>query len=335
MKTYDSISYNWIQNLMFMNNPNYRSNVCNTDIYGLRFNTNVNTKLFNSIFDQVSDKQRALMIGSSTTFGVGSTEDKKTIPSILSKNSNYFFYNLGGRAFNGFQEIILYQLFANKIKHNIKKIVLLSGMNDVYMFSNKNFIHQFPGPFYYNKTFLNKMNDTNLSFKRKIMKFFLPNLNVDYGNIQFREIINIFFKKEKKEKLAHPDTTLEQVISRNIYIWSILSKSLNTEISFFLPPFIDWCKDKSDYSSEEKDIERFISNRTNSEDFQNFNKISGQKVIIKSLFKKYCEKYEIKFFDCNNIIKENTNKNKWLFIGKTHLTDYGNNLISEYIKTKL
>ena len=92
------------------------------------------------------------MIGSSTTFGVGSTEDKKTIPSILSKNSNYF-YNLGGRAFNGFQEIILYQLFADKIKHNIKKIVLLSGMNDVYMFSNKNFIHQFQDHFIIIKLF--------------------------------------------------------------------------------------------------------------------------------------------------------------------------------------
>ena len=335
MKTYDSISYNWIQNLMFMNNPNYRSSVCNTDMYGLRFNTKDNAKLCNSIFDQVSDKDRALMIGSSTTFGVGSTNDKKTIPSILSENSSYFFYNLGGRAFNGFQEIILYQLFANKIKQNVKKIVLLSGMNDVYMFSNKNFIHQFPGPFYYNKTFLNKMNDTNLSFKRKILKFLFPNLNVDYRNVQFKELINNFFTKDKKEKLLNPDTTLEEVINRNIFIWSLLSKSLNAEIIFFLPPFIDWCKNKAEYSSEEKDIEKFISRRTNFEDFENFNKIFDQKIIIKSLFKKYCEKYEIKFFDCNDIIEEKMNNNKWLFIGKTHLTDYGNNLIGEYIKTKL
>ena len=54
MKIYDSIGYQWIQNLMFMNSPNFRSEVCNTDIYGLRFNSKLKFNPGNSIFNQVN-----------------------------------------------------------------------------------------------------------------------------------------------------------------------------------------------------------------------------------------------------------------------------------------
>ena len=40
MRIYDNIGYQWVQNLMFMNTPNYRSKICSTDIFGLRFNCN-------------------------------------------------------------------------------------------------------------------------------------------------------------------------------------------------------------------------------------------------------------------------------------------------------
>ena len=57
--------------------------------------------------------------------------------------------------------------------------------------------------------------------------------------------------------------------------------------------------------------------------------------MIKSLFKNYCEKYEIKFYDCNEIFKQKENVKKWLFVDKTHLTDFGNNQVSNYIITKI
>ena len=336
MKIYDSIGYQWIQNLMFMNSPNFRSEVCNTDIYGLRFNSKLKFNPGNSIFSQVTDEDKSVMIGSSTTFGVGSTLDKNTIPSILSEKSKYFFYNLGGRAFNGFQEIILFQLFTEKMK-GLKKIILYSGMNDLYMSYNKSFISQFPGPFYFNKEFLRKMNDTNLSFKRKILKLLLPNLNIDYRNIKINELIDIFFKKKSKEieEKKFPDIKLEDIVDRNIYIWSLLSKSSNSEVIFFLPPFIDWCKSKTDYSNEEKEIAEYIEKNQAFKTVHHFDKISSQYNMIKSLFKNCCEKYEIKFYDCNEIFKQKENVKKWLFVDKTHLTDFGNNQVSNYIITKI
>ena len=322
---------------MFMNSPNYRSDICNTDIYGLRFNSKNNLELNKTIFDQETNKERALMIGSSTTFGVGSTSDENTIPGFLSNNSNYFFYNFGGRAFNGFQEIILFQLLSKKL-NGIKKIVLYSGMNDAYMTYNKSFISRYPGPFYYNKNFLEQMDKTNLTFNRKILKFLLPNLEIDYRFINIKDLINYLFTKNfrdnYKSKKSFPMIELEEIVTRNIHIWLLLSKSINAELSFFFPPFLPWCKNKNNYSKEEEEIVNYLAVTKEKANYEYYDKIAQQYEKIKKLFEDLCKKSEIKFYDCNNLFQLSENNKKWLFVDKVHLTDYGNKLISDYIIDK-
>ena len=39
MKIYDQLRYNRLPNVMFCQEPNYRSKILNTDKYGLRFNS--------------------------------------------------------------------------------------------------------------------------------------------------------------------------------------------------------------------------------------------------------------------------------------------------------
>ena len=70
---------------------------------------NEDIKLDPIIIDK--DKDISVLVGGSTSFGVGSDLDDKTIASNLSKNSDTFVYNFGGTAFNGFQEIILFLSF--------------------------------------------------------------------------------------------------------------------------------------------------------------------------------------------------------------------------------
>lgn len=335
MKIYDTVGYKWTPNLMFMNNPNYRSNVCNTDVYGLRFNNIPNDRSNLSIFKSNEKKDLFVMVGSSTTFGVGSTSDDNTIPSILSELSTNHFLNFGGRAFNGFQEILLFQLFIEKVK-KAKQIILYSGINDVYMSYNKNFISEFPGPFFFNKEFLSKMNNVNLSLKRKILKFFLPNLNIDYRTIQFKDFFNLF-KKDKFEILnkAFPKISLNDIVKRNLMLWSNLANTLNVKINFFLPPFINWCKNKSDYTNEEIEIQNYISNEGNLKYHSYYDSISNDYKNIRSLFKKNCEENKIQFYDCNEIFREKKNINEWLFVDRVHLTDYGNLLISKFLLSKL
>ena len=105
---------------MFTQTSNFRSEIVNTDCCGLRFNEKPN--LNQSIFDEKITGKKSVLIGGSTAFGVGSSSDQKTISSLLSNSPDYHFYNLGGRAFNGFQELILYQSLVGKL-NGIEKIV--------------------------------------------------------------------------------------------------------------------------------------------------------------------------------------------------------------------
>jgi hypothetical protein len=338
LKVYDEIGYRWLPSLMFMNRPNYRSKICNTDIHGLRFNSkNYIFSENSSIFDLKTDKNKSIMVGSSTTFGVGSTSDEKTIPGILSDKKNHV-YNFGGRAFNGFQEIILTEMMINKLK-NIKHIILYSGMNDIYMNYNDRFLISDPGPFYYSKTFLKNIEYSDLSFNRKILKLIFPNLDIDYRNITkselFRYLINFKNKKNKDDYFPFPKINLDDIVSRNIKIWKYLSKSMSSKITFFVPPFMPWCKDLSCYTIEEKEITRFINNSSENRNASDFDNIESDYEKIIDLLSETCKKNGIDFFDCNQVFRQGQNKNKWLFVDKAHLTDYGNEIISEFILNKL
>ena len=112
MKYYNNIGVDWKPFLMNLQKANYRSDVVNTDEFGLRFNNKI---LNNSIFEE-KVKKYGIMIGASAVFGVGASSDELTIPSILSNSTDTHFYNLGGRAYSGFQEIILFNSLINNLK---------------------------------------------------------------------------------------------------------------------------------------------------------------------------------------------------------------------------
>ncbi len=145
---YDSMGIEWIPNIMFIQSKNFRSEICNTDCYGLRYNNKENLDSKPSIFDEISSKEKCVLIGGSTAFGNGSTLDENTLASLLSENTNYHFYNLGIMAGNGFQELILFESLINKIK-KLKKIIIFSGINDLFFFTSSNFDLTFPGPFFF------------------------------------------------------------------------------------------------------------------------------------------------------------------------------------------
>tara|TARA_Y100000590_G_scaffold452189_1_gene594860 strand:+ start:8903 stop:9922 length:1020 start_codon:yes stop_codon:yes gene_type:complete len=326
---YDIIGYQWISNIMFRQTKNFRSKICNTDSYGLRFNS---FDLKETIFQQSTSKDKAILIGGSTAFGVGATLDKNTIPGLLSQNSKYFFYNLGGRAFNGFQEIILFESLLDKIE-NVKRIVLVSGFNDVYMSFNKNFSSNYPGPLFFNKKFLNQMDSSDLSFNRKIIKNLIRSKEIDFRNIKKKDLIKYIFdskfRKNYKLKSIEPKTDIKNIVKRNLKIWSLISKGLGIETFFFFSPFIDWCKD---YCGEEEQLMNYAKNKGS---LKYFKKAENNYEDIRAIFQKQCDEFGIKFYDCNQHIKSNSKKSDWLFVDSDHLNDNGYKIIGELIKDKI
>ena len=61
----------------------------------------------------------------------------------------------------------------------------------------------------------------------------------------------------------------------------------------------------------------------------------GQYYSYQKLLKTHCDKLKIGFFDCNQMLKENSTKTDWLFVDRAHMNDNGNNLLSNYIREKI
>ncbi len=300
-KQYDEFRDYWTPNLMFMHKKNHRSNVINTDILGLRFN-DVGKKIKGSIFD-IKKNKNSLLVGSSVVLGIGSSNDKNTISSFLS-NNNENYYNLGVRAYNQFQEIILFLSIFYKLK-KINKIVILSGMNDILLNYNKSMNKNFPGPIYWNNQFVNNMN--NLSKQNNsLLNFFEFNQNISKN-----KTLNI---------------SLNEILLRNFSIWKLIEKSLNTKIYFILQPYLRWCKN---YSVDEKKILDYTNLRSDNYIYKKVEKSYNK---LRKLFKKTSESCGIKFYDSNAYLRENSTSKDFLFIDNVHLNDNGNKKIADFIK---
>jgi len=341
LKIYDIIGIEWIPHLMFTQTRNFRSEIVNTDCHGLRFNEKPN--LNQSIFDKKTTGKKSVLVGGSTAFGVGSSSDQKTISSLLSNSTDCHFYNLGGRAFNGFQELILYQSLIGKL-NGIEKIVIFSGLNDLYFFSGMNFDDNFIGPLFFGKQYFDTMNKGHLSPLRALAKLLLGSLisdKVNWGNITkdqlLKYILNPNFRKDFNNTVLNPKAhmTLEDIVLRNLSLWSAISRGLDIKVYYFLQPFLDWAKDPS---REEFEIIEFIQRSTkNFLPFKILDKIKSldQYYSYQELLKTHCDKLNISFFDCNQMLKENSTKTDFLFVDRAHLNDNGNNLVSNYIGDKI
>ena len=115
---------------MFSHFEDLRSDYCNTDADGLRFNS-YNGR-FNSIFDEVHERESGIVIGNSTAFGEGTSSDSITISNLLSEVYHRKYYNLCVRGFNGYQEIILFLNIFKRLK-KLKEIIVITGINDAIL----------------------------------------------------------------------------------------------------------------------------------------------------------------------------------------------------------
>ena len=88
MREYDSIGLQWIPYTMFTQNSDYKSNVVNTDKYGLRYTGCENPTSIDTI---QAGEEFSLIVGASTAFGVGSSSDDETIAAHLSQMTGELF----------------------------------------------------------------------------------------------------------------------------------------------------------------------------------------------------------------------------------------------------
>ena len=345
MREYDKLANIWKPFVMFFNQPNFKSQVYNLDKFGLRFNDlsnlkNLDIEKNNSIFNEKifsNCKETAALVGASTAFGTGASSDAFTISNILSKKTNTHFFNVSCSAFSGFQEIILFQSFINFLK-NIKKVVLLSGINDLFLVNYLSTFDPVFGPHYFSHRYVKGMIRDTLSWKRKLAKvIFEPFIEheVYWNSVTKNELLNIFFKKNKikNQNLPDKEEMLKNMLKKNFQFWSNIQRGMGIKILYFLQPSASWCE--KDLSDEEKEIFS-VTDVTSNGPYQ-ISKLLDNKVYknYKNIIVENCNHYNIDFFDCNEYISNNNFNKQWFFIDRWHLTDLGNKNVSDFIISKL
>ena len=329
LKFYDEIQNDWKPYVMFKQPGNIRNNVIRTDNYGLRYTVENDNQFSYTLFDQKikkKEKKQIAIVGGSTAFGVGASNNSKTLSSCLASITDYDVFNLGFRAFNHFQELIMFQQVFHRF-NNLDTVVLFSGFNDIFLSKYIDNYDLNSVPFYFESEFNNRMNYPINSFLRKILYNILPknysrkiNWINDSKKIIIKKIFSNYTEISPNEKVFN----WREKYDHNFKIWNILSKNLNFRIIFVLQPFINWIL--KELSKEEKLIQEELKKNNSEKVVKTLNSIKREEYNdIQIFFKKICKKNDFKFVDMNQIINDKIYRDKWFFVDSLHLNDYGYN----------
>lgn len=331
MKEYDRIGQIWLPYLMYFHMPNYSSNVVNIDSKGFRVTYKNSNRI--SDFKNIEGWPICLLVGGSNAFGVGATSDKKTISSILSAYTDYLWLNFGGRAFNSTQELLLFLLYRHNLR-DIKKIVILSGLNNLILFHLSRYYSKELGPFFYWNEYNRAMN-----YKVKSVKRISAILSgIVYGNRRKRQtmlnssVSSALFKPISDHEREKED--LLSVFERDISSWKLLTESSGIELYFVLQPFSNWISKRltneeellfQELDKHPRNVWRIIKDKINYELY----------IWLLKHIREICESSNIKFFDLNESISNEKLDGKWLYVDRAHFNDEGNQIISKILIEKV
>jgi len=353
MKEYDMIGIEWLPYLMYFHTPNYSSDVVNTDSRGFRFTYKDDNKILN--FSNIDKWPVCLFVGSSAAFGVGATNDKNTIPSILNSNSDHLWLNFGGRAFCSTQELLLFMVNHNRIK-NIKEIVIFSGINNILLYYlSQRYSKEF-GTFFYNNHYtrlMSKIQWNSMPARRKIMAMALQPIfgeKINYARIKKKELLGYFSGKKSKidsdnsiissvsySKIEDHDKRKEDllpILRHDIDNWKLFSEALGIKLCYVLQPLANWIHRRL---AKQEEILFAELNDCPINTFTMLKNSFGhnQYIWFSSKMKEICGSRNISFFDMNEGMSKRRLDEKWLFVDRIHMTDEGYRIVSKILEEEV
>jgi len=178
-----------------------------------------------------------------------------------------------------------------------------------------------------------------LSKKQLLMRFFLYPFYKDsimYNKTNKSEFFKLLFriksiKKDNNRFLINIHYAISQ-LEKNLFIWKQLSKAYPFKLTYILQPLSIWLE--KELSQEEKSLFQYLDSVSSSQ-----NLIS---LFDKNIYNEYtlslsklCNKLDINYFDSNKVLKGNLTKDDWIFTDRAHLTDLGNEKVSDMISSIL
>jgi len=345
MHDYDRVGISWHPYIMFFNGKNYKSKVVNTDSNGFRLSS-FHGKEFASDSLAYSD-EISLVVGGSTAFGVGATSDTKTLSSLLSQKTNILHLNLGGRAFNSTQELLLFKwLISRRLK--IKDVIIVSGANDLFLssISTSSFM---PSLFWgkrYEALMLEGMTSLKIQMLRKLLGRLAPD-TIDWSNTNIRSLAKssieyLFSTSHKESENLAKDKTEVNISTKNailhldpsICFWSALSSFLGFRLIYVLQPFAGWIPKQ--YTQEEKELFKYLDN-SQEQAYCTLRQMSDTKIYaeLAGNLSSICESYRVSYIDSNAFMAAKVEvNNQWLYVDRVHLTDLGYQFLADLISQR-
>jgi len=349
MADYDELTPCWSPYLMFFQPPHFKRNSVSTDERGFRTTYHAGKPIQ---IVSLGQSQCNLFVGASTAFGVGSTHDQQTIPSLLNRSNSVddgIWLNLGGRAFTSTQEFILFTTY-RRYFNNINKVVIFSGVNDLLLYMTSLKYCKDLGSLFFSNAFLKGMNQSgfkSIAARKALRILFRPIYGdrIDFDRVSIRTMVDFLLKKASFEELLDTiqhsvqkdivdhETEKEDLLSplqNNLANWRIFSKQMEFEITYVLQPFKNWI-DK-ELSEEEETLFSILDGSQDDHRKGLFKNLGMDKYDwFLGKIKGMCKENGIEFFDMNKYFSENKFDKKWLFVDRIHLTDEGNQICADVI----
>lgn len=327
MQDYDQMASGINVPFAMLSGPiSYKSKYINTDKNGFRY-----TK-FKDKYIAIEDIDKFeivnILVGGSSVFGVGASNDETTISSYLSQKTNEVWMNLGVRGGVSFTEYIHLIRFVYKAK-KIKNIVFFSGINDIYINQLKDTQNDFDNLF-------NNVNLNSYSWKKSLLvSFFSKFYNVSSEELFSKSLKQvIFFRKYQEQHIIKKMTDLEKfdktvtTFDRNFMLYSALKKELDCNILYVLQPFTDWTNKQ--FTLEENAVfEELEQIQKNSKWASHRSKLTKDLyVALGTKLQEISQSRDVKFIDSHKYF----NTDKTFFVDAVHLNDDGNNVVANLIK---
>lgn len=303
-------SMRWLPFLMFSQGCGVRSAVVNTDRYGFRWSTTRDGKT--ASVEAPPERPCGLTIGGSTTFGIGASTDAGTVASALSALTGKPWLNLGSRGHCSTQELLAFQLHSDLLPP-VEHVVLMSGVNDIYLQYAANRFDDQLGAFLYSDQFFQGLESARQSSPLRRLRGLFSAEGAREDSRAFEELV--------AEREGRRDRTLA-VLRRNLSHWGALAAARSARVTFALQPTLPWMGKKpnaeerllfSSREAQDSRHEQLVTHTLSAENHEWF---------VEAV-EPMCADLGLGFLDLNQALRHRVGDDEWIFVDRAHLNDRG------------
>lgn len=311
----------WLPFLMYFHRTNYRSAVINTDHRGFRYSHGRDERA--SAGEPVRHGPVRLLVGSSTTFGIGATTDAATMASRLwSEHApSAPWLNFAGRSFSSTQEVLLFLLYRHLLPE-VEEIVFFSGLNDLATSRLPAWQRGDHGAFFNCGEYFEQMEKLRAGHRK-----------AQSGRVRRGNRRPAPGEDENTAVLPLPERIANAVelTARHLESWRLLAPG--ARISYVLQPLATWIREQP--AAEERLL--FDELDAISNFWQLYGDIATEEAgrAYSATMRTACEKQEVRFVDISPALAGVAGARDWLFVDRAHFTDRGADLAARILAESL